>query len=290
MPSIVALFDEIKAVRREKRTKIMADLPTSMRPCHHMGVLSPATTVVLVHGAWLDGRCWVNVEQQLAYRGVRSMSVTLPSSNRSTGSRSLNRPLLKGGHRFPGFVDDVAAVLDVLDELGGDVILCGHSYGGMVISEAGEHWGVSKLVYVGALCPLPGETVSQLGLSAGFTNRRWSTGNDGWVTLKQPRMANRMFAGMLEAEARQQAACLVASSPSIFTARASRAAWKAKKTTYVVCSRDRIINPQKQRKMANRVLRHQVAGRRGDIITATINEGHCPFFTVPHSLAELIIS
>src|SRR5437588_12900158 len=102
-------------------------------------------TIVLVHGAWHGAWCWDRVVERLEARGREVVAIDLPGHGDDPG------PLTD----LHGDADRVRSVLDRLD---GDVLLVGHSYGGAVVTEAGTHPAVRRLVYVAAFCLDDGES------------------------------------------------------------------------------------------------------------------------------------
>src|SRR5258707_7507294 len=107
--------------------------------------MAKASNVILVHGAWADGSSWSKVIPLLLARGLRVTAVQLPLTS------------LK---------DDVATVKRALALEDGPTVLVGHSYGGVVTTEAGTDPKVSALVYVAAFAPDAGQSVGSLGASA----------------------------------------------------------------------------------------------------------------------------
>ena len=112
---------------------------------------SEQATVVLVHGAWHGAWCWDAVRSRLDAAGVPNVAVDNPSVARASASLH----------------DDADNVRRVLDEIGGPVVLVGHSYGGAVITDAGSHDAVRRLVYVTAFVVDDGESVMQNDLTGG---------------------------------------------------------------------------------------------------------------------------
>ena len=100
-----------------------------------------AGTVVFVHGAWADGSCWNKVLPLLKAKGLKVVSVQNPLTS---------------------LADDVAATHRTLSAQEGPVVLVGHSWGGVVITEAGVHDKVAALVYVATVMPEAGETAADL--------------------------------------------------------------------------------------------------------------------------------
>jgi pimeloyl-ACP methyl ester carboxylesterase len=234
----------------------------------------PGPTIVLIHGAWHDERCWDEVVVHLDMRGARWATLTLPSTDPDES--------------LPGFGADIGAVIDLLDRVGGEITLCGHSYGGMVVSEAGNHERVSRLVYLAAACPEPGARLAPaLGARRRFRSAVRHTG-DG-RTVVPPRPATRLLYGDLEPElAARKAMLLLPSSASIMRARASNPAWLRKPSTYVVCRRDRVLSVRKAHRTANLVVRSQIALGQPLSPAVTIDTSHCPFFSAPELVAEIL--
>ena len=108
----------------------------------------PVHNIVLVHGAWADGSSWARVIPLLQQKGYHVTAVQNPLTS---------------------FADDVAATKRVIDAQDGPVLLVGHSYGGAVITEAGNNPKVAGLVYVAAFAPDTGESSGALGKPYGAT-------------------------------------------------------------------------------------------------------------------------
>ena len=171
-------------------------------------------TVVFVHDAWHDGRAWDPVTLCLDARRRPWRTLTLPST----------RPTV-GPHRSPpGFAADVGAVIDVIEDIGDEVVLCGHGYGGLVVSEAGNHPAVVGLALLAAFCPEPGESLVDLARRALPANGfGWPAlrVRRGWAELA-PRWAPRLLFGDLPGSQRAGAvAGLRASSVPALSARVS---------------------------------------------------------------------
>src|SRR5581483_7170452 len=110
------------------------------------------TAVVFVHGACVRDQAWWwgRMVDPLAAKGLATVAVDLPSCQ---------LPQRKSA----GLADDVGAVCDAIDAAGDGVVLCGHSYGGLVITEAGAHPAVRQLVYITAVVPDAGDTMASMG-------------------------------------------------------------------------------------------------------------------------------
>ncbi len=231
----------------------------------------PPLTAVLVHDAWHDGRCWNSVANQLQRWGMAVVAPTLPSTD--------------PGPDLPGFAADVGAVVDALDALRGPVVLCGHGYGGMVISEAGHHPRVTRLVYLAAACPRPGEAA--LDHCPRLRTVIRPTG-DGRTTLA-PRPALKRFYGDLNPRwAQTWAARLRPSTARILEARVAEPAWLTTPTTYVRCEGDRILTSRRSRAVAAQVMIHQLGRGSADGYNVRLQCGHSPFYADPAAVAEIV--
>ena len=174
--------------------------------------------------------------------------------------------------------------------------MCGHAYGGMVISEAGNHDRVTRLVYLAACCPEPGERMIDMTTTGppalpslpSRSSRAVRVTGDG-RTMVRSRYAARTFYGDLAPDmAAEKAAMLRPSTAAIFQARANNPAWINKPSTYVVCGRDRALSVRRERQMAYRIVRRQLAHGRMANHAITLDTGHSPFYSAPHLVAELV--
>lgn len=218
-------------------------------------------TVVLVHGAWADGSCWNEVIPFLQRAGLKVVAVQNPMSSLEA---------------------DVANVNRVVDDQGGDVLLVGHSYGGVVISEAGNNPHVSGLVYVAAFAPGPNQSVNAI-LSA-FPPPVWfpmlHADAGGWVTWPAEPMATYFSAGL---PAEQQAVLAATQHPTFYgvndNAIGATPAWTLHPTRYVVATGDQIIPAQLQTAFAQAM---------GATVTQ-VEGGHLIMLVQPEAVAEAII-
>ena len=193
-----------------------------------------AKNVVLVHGLYADASSWSEVIPLLQKAGLHVTAVQNPL-------RSLT--------------DDVEATRRVLALQDGPTVLVAHSYGGMVISEAGVDPKVSALVYVAARGPDAGEDYG--ALAAKFPAAPASAGliktPDGYAQLSEQAFLHD-FAGDLDSvKAHTLYAVQGQASQAIFAARTTQAAWKVKPSYYAVSTEDRTINPDFERFMAQRM-------------------------------------
>jgi pimeloyl-ACP methyl ester carboxylesterase len=223
--------------------------------------LVPAKNVVLVHGLFADGSSWGKVIPILQRAGLHVVAVQNPLTS---------------------FEDDVAATRRALALQSGPTVLVGHSYGGMVISQAGEDPKVSALVYIAARAPDAGEDYGALAkkfptppASAGIV---WA--DDGFGQLSEDAFI-RDFAGDLpRGEALAYYAVQGRMSKATPAATTTVAAWHTKPTYYAVSEQDRTIDSDFQRFMAKRM------GAK----TVEIAASHVSLLSQPDQVAALIIS
>jgi pimeloyl-ACP methyl ester carboxylesterase len=232
-------------------------------------------TVVLVHGAWHDERCWAQVLTELRHRRIPAATLTLPSTD--------------PGRELPGFADDVAAVIGLIESLGGQVVLCGHAYGGMVISEAGHHDRVTRLVYLAAYCPRPGERVVDQVRRPGHALMAplvHHTG-DGRMVISARSAARKLYGDLQAPVAASRAAQLLPSTAAIYRTPVVHPAWLEKPSTYIIGRRDRALDARRSRAMAQLLVRARNWGGRAPATALTLDTGHCPFYSAPKLVADI---
>jgi pimeloyl-ACP methyl ester carboxylesterase len=194
--------------------------------------------IVLVHGLWHGAWSWDRVRSELASRGVDSVAVELPMT-------SLD--------------DDVAAVVAVLDETDGPVLLAAHSYGGAVITAAG-HPSVGGLVYVAAFQLDVGESISRACPDVDVAPTALSgalrfSADGAWVSLDPTAGRALLYGQAPDDDATRALARMRPAARSLFSARAPSAAWRKVPSVYAVCAQDRCVAPQLQTAMARRATR-----------------------------------
>lgn len=191
-------------------------------------------SVVLVHGAFADGSSWDRVIPQLQAKHYEVIAVQLPLTS---------------------LQDDVAATQRAIARAKGDVVLAGHSWGGTVITEAGNDKKVKALVYVAAFAPDKGQTTAALADSypAPPGSASLAKTADGFLYLP-PQALARDFAP--DVPAAQQKRLAVTQGPiraAAFGDKVTQAAWAQKPSWYLVSSQDRMINPDLERAMAHNI-------------------------------------
>lgn len=214
--------------------------------------------IVIVHGALADGSGWRKATEILEQRGFNVTVVQQPITS---------------------LADDVAATKRVLDLQNGPTLLVGHSYGGMVITEAGKDPEVAGLVYVAAFQPDKGESLLGLASSkpAGGMNIR-ETKDGQYLYLDPAAFATDFAADLPREEAAFMAKSQVFASKEAFSARVGDPAWRTKKSWSIVASEDRSINPELERDMARRA---------GSVVTE-IKASHAVFASQPQKVADVV--
>jgi len=217
--------------------------------------------IVLVHGAFVDGSGWQEVYDILTNKGYK-VSVTQ--------------------HTMMSYNDDVAAVNRIIDQQDGPCIVVGHSYGGALITEAGNNPKVAGLVYIAAHAPDAGESEAGNGKTYPPVYKSLIKGSDG-LDYIDPEKFPADFAGDVSKEkARFMAISQTPTADSAFHAFIQNPAWKTKPVWYMVAQSDKIINPDLERMYA----------KRAKAVTTVEVPGasHCVYITHPKEVAALIIS
>jgi pimeloyl-ACP methyl ester carboxylesterase len=190
-------------------------------------------TIILVHGAWADGSSWDKVAPILIECGHKVVAVHQPLTS---------------------LADDAAAVRRVIHAQQGQVILVGHSYGGVVITEAGNDAKVDGLVYVAAFGPDAGESVNELG--KGGPVPEWAKTmkvEEGYSVLSSEAVASEFAQDLPAMEQKVLAAKQGWIAMAAFDGKPSKAAWRTKPSWFVVAANDRMIPPQAEELMASRM-------------------------------------
>ncbi|WP_246691025.1 alpha/beta fold hydrolase [Neorhizobium alkalisoli] len=216
-------------------------------------------TVVLVHGAWADGSSWRRVIPFLLDNDIPVVAVQNPTTSLS---------------------HDVAATRRILNGIEGPIVLVGHSWGGAVITEAGNDPKVKALVFVAALPPSQGQSVGDLvasytpppGLSHivddgdGFLRM----GVDGWI--------NDVGQDLPEKENRVLSVVQTPLAKGTFGDKITKAAWRAKPNWYVVSTSDRVVSVELQRELASRL----------DAKITELDASHLSLLSQPQQIAAVI--
>jgi len=226
-------------------------------------------TVVLVHGAWHGAWCWGKVVEELRARGIPAVAIDLPGHGAST------EPL-------GDLLDDAAALRATLDGLD-DAVVCGHSYGGAVVSEgAADHPAVRHLVFVSAFPLAPGESCSQsVSIPEGVDLSRLADAiradEDGIVTIDPEIAVDAFYHDCPPADVELALRSLGGQRRESLETRVRRAAWQDCPSTYAVCTDDRAVPVPLQRALA---------ARATDVVDWPT--GHSPFFARPDLVTSLL--
>jgi pimeloyl-ACP methyl ester carboxylesterase len=220
--------------------------------------------IILVHGAWVGAWEFGPLEQILRERGWEVDALDLPS----TGSTE-------------SMFQDAAAISAAIDRAGGPVVLVGHSYGGVPVTQAGDHPAVERIVYVAAFALDAGESV--IASMGGTLPEVFGIANDQ-VTMGRTRdervdlIAADMPPGVPREASEQLADLFRPQSLPSFSDELSNVAWRVKPATYILTENDGVVSP---------ALQESIAVRSGaDIIR--IPHGHAPFQEDPAGFADLL--
>jgi pimeloyl-ACP methyl ester carboxylesterase len=215
------------------------------------------TNVVLVHGAFADGSGWEAVANILKEHGYTVSIVQEPETS---------------------FAEDVKFTKAEIDRQSGPVVLVGHSYGGAVTTEAGNHPKVGALVYISAFAPDTGESAASLEQSVPPAGKSIKENADGYFYIDPAFFAADFCADVPPAKAEFMAKSQVLFSKDSFTTPVTAPAWKTKPTWYMVATRDRAINPENERRMA----------KRANAKTIEVDSSHAAYISHPKETAKLI--
>jgi pimeloyl-ACP methyl ester carboxylesterase len=224
------------------------------------GVSSPAaTTLVLVHGGFVDGSGWESVYKILKKDGYSVAIVQNPTIS---------------------LADDVAATKRIVQAQNGPVILVGHSYGEVVITEAGNDPKVVGLVYIAAFAPDKGESVSTLikDPPPGAPVPPILPPQDGYLSLDKAKFPASFAADVDKEKAAFMADSQVPWGVEALNGTISEPAWKTKPSWYLVATDDKMIPPPAQRLMS----------KRAGSTVVEITGSHAIYVSQPHAVAALI--
>jgi pimeloyl-ACP methyl ester carboxylesterase len=218
--------------------------------------------IVLVHGAWADGSSWDKIIPLLEKKGFHVTAVHLP---------------------FTTLAEDAATVKRALALQDGPVLLVGHSYGGAVITEAGDDPRVSGLVYVAAFAPDQGQSAGEVNGQFPPTpgDKEFLPDANGYLKMSDKGIAEDFAQDLTAAEKQLIAATQgQVSGPNELGAKVTTAAWKQKPTYYIVADQDRMIDPALEQKFADQM----------HATTIHIASSHVPMLSHPAQVADFIAS
>jgi pimeloyl-ACP methyl ester carboxylesterase len=223
------------------------------------GAVNGVKNVVLVHGGFVDGSGWRGVYDLLKKDGYNVAIVQNPTTS---------------------LADDVAVTKRALAAQNGPAILVGHSYGGVVITEAGNHPRVAGLVYIAAFAPDKGESVSALikDPPAGAPVPPILPPQDGYLFLDRTKFRAAFAADVTADEAAFMADSQVPWGLDALNGAVSEPAWSAKPSWYLVATDDRMIPPDAQRAMS----------KRAGSTVAEVAGSHAVYVSQPQAVAAII--
>ena len=215
--------------------------------------------IVLVHGGFVDGSGWLGV-----YRGLKQQGFNVSVVQNPTTS----------------LADDLRATRLTLAQQDGPVILVGHSYGGVVITEAGNDPTVARLVYIAAFAPDAGESVASLikDPPPGAPVPPILPPQDGFLFLDKTKFAASFAADVDPELAAFMAIAQVPWGIEALEGKIRQPAWKSKPSWYLLTTEDRMIPPAAQRAMS---------GRAGSTVTE-VRASHSVYVSRPEAVVNLI--
>jgi pimeloyl-ACP methyl ester carboxylesterase len=213
--------------------------------------------VVLVHGAFADGSGWEAVANILRKDGYTVAVVQHPETS---------------------YAEDIKFTKAVIDQQSGPVVLVGHSYGGAVITEAGNDSKVAALVYIAAFAPDTGESAATIEKGLPPASKGIKPTSDGYFYIDPAVFAADFAADVQPVKAAFMAESQVLISGDSFTSPVKTPAWRSKPTWYMVATEDRSINPDQERMMA----------KRAKAKTIEVKSSHVAYISHPKETAKLI--
>ncbi|KTR74926.1 hydrolase [Microbacterium oxydans] len=222
--------------------------------------MSDKPAIVLVHGFWGGAAHWGPLILELRRRGYDDL-------------HAVENPLTS-------LADDAERTQKMVRQIDGPVLLVGHSYGGAVITEAGDLPNVVGLVYVAAFAPDAGESAGQITQeNPPAAVDAIAPDSDGYLWIAQDRFHESFAQDLSADDALVMAVTQKAPLGSTFGDTVTMPAWKAKPTWYQVSTADRMINPDNERRMATRMNPRQVV---------ELDASHASLASQPAAIADLI--
>jgi pimeloyl-ACP methyl ester carboxylesterase len=213
--------------------------------------------VVLVHGAFADGSGWEPVYTILKSDGYKVSVVQHPETS---------------------YAEDQKYTKAAIDAMDGPVVLVGHSYGGSVITEAGNHPKVHALVYIAAFALDEGESCASIEQAVPQASSAFKPDTNGNWWIEPEHFAADFAADIPKEKAEFMAISQVPISTDAFTHKVTSPAWRKKPTFYMVASEDRSINPIQERMMA----------KRANAKMVEVKASHVAYISHPKEAAKLI--
>lgn len=232
---------------------------TLSQPQGIKGMATNNSNVVLVHGGWADGSSWGKVINILTNSGLNVIAVQLP---------------------LHSLADDVATVKRAVEHIGGPVILVGHSYGGLVITNAGfNNSNVTGLVYIAAFAPDEGQSISDFVDVTKWPKDFLILDSAGLAYINPIHFSPYFAEDVDKTEGNVMVTAQKPFNQSIFVEKSGPPAWKQLPVWYQISDNDRMIPPDAQRQFAKQM----------NATTISVNASHVSYVSHPDEIAKLII-
>lgn len=218
--------------------------------------MSKAKNIILVHGFWADASCYSELILLLLAEGYQVIAVQ---------------------NSLTSLADDVAATKRALDRIEGGCILVGHSWGGFVITEVGNDERVSGLVYIAALAPDTGESMSDLMSKYGTPSPHFQEQN-GFVWISKEGVDEVLANGLSQERKALIHVTQTPPSASLTEVRSGLPAWKDKPSWYILATNDKAVPPELQRELSQRMRAK----------TVTVESSHFLMISHPKEVLEVI--
>lgn len=241
---------------------LTASLMLLSSPDQARGQAGPAgvKNVVLVHGAYADGFSWSKVIPMLHAKGLTVIAVHLPLTS---------------------LEDDVEVTKRAIARMDGPVLLVGHSWAGMVITEAGNDSKVQGLLYISALVPDDGQAVVDLGKNYPPSPGGSETKEDGsgFLYMTEKGMNEDFVPDLTPVERLNVYTTQAPWAKKALSDKVSKASWKTKPSWVIVDTQDRMVNPDLQREQAKKI----------KATTLELKSGHVSILSHPKEVSDFII-
>jgi pimeloyl-ACP methyl ester carboxylesterase len=242
-----------------RRWLYLAAIPFGMAGLPVVASAEPAKNVILVHGAWADGSSWSKVIPLLNAKGLNVVAVQLPLTS---------------------LADDAATVKRAIALETGPVVLVGHSYGGSVITEAGNDPKVTALVYVAAFAPDAGQSAVSLGepVAKPPLAAEIRPGAEGFLKLTKTGVYDDFAQDLSAAEKADIYATEAPTNTKSLGGVVSSPAWRNKPSWFIVAANDRAIPPALEATMASTI----------HATTTKLQSSHVVMLSKPKAVAAVI--
>jgi pimeloyl-ACP methyl ester carboxylesterase len=221
-------------------------------------------TLLFIHGACVRDAdwWWSRMVQPLTERGISTATVALPSCGET-------------GNALGDLADDVQACRQAIREVRGPVVLCGHSYGGVIITEAGADERVTQLLYVTSVMPDAGQSQAEL---IGGEPAPWLQAGEDTIGVDADMMPEYFMQDCDKATVEAAVARLTRQSLAPFSEPPREIAWRSTPASYIVCTQDLATPAETQRGRIRAGARH-----------VEFDGGHHPFLSRPDAFAQLLV-